>query len=614
MRARLVAALPLIVATLSLGVGAHRWVGAAALLAATLLAIAIGPRLRADNATQGVAALVLVALVIAGIRAEGVPAARPPMGALSYGLAFIALLTATLRIVMIETPGRPRLDIALALVGELATGAGQSPLYLPLFGLFLVAALVSLRAQDPTRLPLARLSSRTRALATILLAVAAVLSVGVALTLRTTSELARSTAERAFLDYMQTARGLNERARIGNMSSLLSSETVVLRISGPAGDRIRGVVLDQYRGGVWSSSHEQTPLRQASVPTGPLRGGGAVEIRTVNPDGDRLLLPLDANEIAAEAGSVRFTPFGTLHLPKHDADTTLWYRPGRRDAFDVDAARDADRAIPPELERPLVGIAKEWTAETETPAEALRALERHLAQYTYSLDSHPGTHLDPVLDFLFVSRRGQCEYFATAMTLLARASGIPARLVLGYRVAEQNTVTGHFVVRRKNAHAWVEAEYGGQWHTHDPTPMIELPQDAPHTQAGFGAYTEAAALLADQALSWVARRSVFELGGAAIAGLVLFIAQRRWRERQSGSRPAEQPTFTPPLEAYVALERALARKDLARARHESLEAWAARLPHDEIARVVLRYARVRYGAVEDAGLSNDLLVAARSIE
>ena len=66
------------------------------------------------------------------------------------------------------------------------------------------------------------------------------------------------------------------------------------------------------------------------------------------------------------------------------------------------------------------------------------------------------------------------------MTMLARASGIPARLVTGYRVAEWSPVTREYVVREKNAHAWVEAWVNGGWRTYNPTPMLELPQDRSH--------------------------------------------------------------------------------------------------------------------------------------
>src|SRR5205814_260813 len=86
----------------------------------------------------------------------------------------------------------------------------------------------------------------------------------------------------------------------------------------------------------------------------------------------------------------------------------------------------------------------------------------------------------PLLDFLFRQKLGYCTYFASAMAMVARAHGVPARLVAGYRVSEWSPVGGEFVVREKNAHAWVEAWVGGEWRTYDPTPMTELPQDSPH--------------------------------------------------------------------------------------------------------------------------------------
>jgi hypothetical protein len=101
------------------------------------------------------------------------------------------------------------------------------------------------------------------------------------------------------------------------------------------------------------------------------------------------------------------------------------------------------------------------------------ALEQYLrANYAYSLELR-GTPKgeDPLDTFLFEIRRGHCEYFASAMAIMLRHLGIPARLVNGFRAGEYNGLGDNYVVRQYDAHSWVEAyfpPYG--WVEFDPTP------------------------------------------------------------------------------------------------------------------------------------------------
>ncbi len=105
----------------------------------------------------------------------------------------------------------------------------------------------------------------------------------------------------------------------------------------------------------------------------------------------------------------------------------------------------------------------------------------HSGEFTYSLESErpiPGS--DPTLDFILRVRRGPCEKHASALCLLLRAAGIPARIIKGYRGAER-TGPGKYVVRQSAAHAWVEALVpaeagaGHEWLSLDPTPDSDAP-------------------------------------------------------------------------------------------------------------------------------------------
>jgi hypothetical protein len=89
--------------------------------------------------------------------------------------------------------------------------------------------------------------------------------------------------------------------------------------------------------------------------------------------------------------------------------------------------------------------------------------------------------------FLFDTKRGHCEYFAAAMTALCRSVGIDARIVTGYAGGEYNDVTGQYVIRKADAHAWVEVRIRpDRWETVDPTPPGSLSVDQRRNAAGSG--------------------------------------------------------------------------------------------------------------------------------
>ncbi|NBC10401.1 MAG: DUF3488 domain-containing protein [Planctomycetes bacterium] len=117
-------------------------------------------------------------------------------------------------------------------------------------------------------------------------------------------------------------------------------------------------------------------------------------------------------------------------------------------------------------------------AQRQRIAEALAAFLRET--FTYTLDN-PGTQAeDPVIDFLFNTRRGHCELFASAHAALCRSLDLPTRVVTGYRASEYNPIGGYFVVRQSHAHAWTEVHVGPElgWRTFDATPPAEV--DAEH--------------------------------------------------------------------------------------------------------------------------------------
>ena len=96
-----------------------------------------------------------------------------------------------------------------------------------------------------------------------------------------------------------------------------------------------------------------------------------------------------------------------------------------------------------------------------------------LNRYAYSLELPHERAGDPLAHFLFERGEGHCEYFASAMAVMLRSEGIPARIAAGFYGGVYNPLTGLQVIRSSDAHSWVEAyieRYG--WLTFDPTPPV----------------------------------------------------------------------------------------------------------------------------------------------
>jgi hypothetical protein len=147
----------------------------------------------------------------------------------------------------------------------------------------------------------------------------------------------------------------------------------------------------------------------------------------------------------------------------------------------------------PDLDPRVAELARNITAQSTTNYARARAIESYLRQNLgYTLELPSSEQKDPLAHFLFERKKGHCEYFASAMAVMMRTLGIPSRLVTGFRGAEFNDLNGTYIIRGRDAHAWVEVyfpEYG--WVTFDPTPGSSEAQAAGGL-ARMGLYLDAA--------------------------------------------------------------------------------------------------------------------------
>jgi len=174
-------------------------------------------------------------------------------------------------------------------------------------------------------------------------------------------------------------------------------------------------------------------------------------------------------------------------------------------------------------------LARQITASAPTTYDKIRAIEAWLgAHVKYSLNAPPSRpNVDVVDDFLFRTRIGWCEQVASSLVVMARSVGIPARLATGFVPGHRDPLSGQFVVRERDAHAWAEIYFGGiGWQPFDPTASVPLAGDAPTG----GSWLE------------VARHHAFTLGAIAAALVLLVVGfpeiQAFFRRRRARRRTA----------------------------------------------------------------------------
>jgi transglutaminase-like putative cysteine protease len=318
---------------------------------------------------------------------------------------------------------------------------------------------------------------------------------------------------------------------LGDNGLVKDNEQVVMRVEfdGPRPERplyFRGISFERYRGGRWtpSPSLARHALRRwngfslVGVAHTPQRYDGTATRKRLEGSVKQVIYlePMEASVLFAAASPVALSVAGKnvalgisgialdgawverdgdegrTAQPTHDVYAwrppggvhyEAWSRVDRPDdkllaAASLPTAEQAAEladyldtdGVPPRV----VALARRITAGAAGPAARLAAIQGYLHDgFRYSLRLVHDARKEPIEEFLFDRKQGHCEYFASSMTLLARAAGVPARHVAGFYAGEWNEVGRYLQIRQRDAHAWVEAWLGPEvgWVTYDPTPV-----------------------------------------------------------------------------------------------------------------------------------------------
>lgn len=267
---------------------------------------------------------------------------------------------------------------------------------------------------------------------------------------------------------------------------------MVGRVRAPAGPLYwRGVVYDRYQAGAWHvlASRAVFVGAGAALPSAHAGDTHAIVQNIVLARPSHILftvgdpLAIQVASVAREAAQAPAADILTLApaagvLSGHYSARSLPPNTANSKPVSLTASlRGIDLVVPllPRRDRTLAKLVTEGQAGAAARARAIRDFLRASGRFIY--DSAPPQApraQDPVDFFLFTSHRGFCTHFATAMVMLARLVGIPARLVTGYVSRPQQG--GRYVVLTTDAHAWPELWIPGRgWVTYEPTPGFVSP-------------------------------------------------------------------------------------------------------------------------------------------
>lgn len=281
------------------------------------------------------------------------------------------------------------------------------------------------------------------------------------------------------IDTSGATTGINDEMSPGDLSALTKNDAVAFQVwfdgepPPPEARYWRGLVLSRFDGRKWSGS---TLLASDTRSVDYI--GDPVSYRiALRPTNQQWLFALDVP---------RTWSLESTHIGRQQS---LWsvYPIDRLVHYDVTSYTDFRLEVDAAWRRSgwYLDYPEDANPRTAALAETLRAqsaddwayINAVLAMFTeeeffYTLDP-PRLGADPVDEFLFDTRRGFCEHYASAFGLLMRAAGIPTRIVVGYQGASQNPMGDHFVVRQSDAHAWTEVWLDGEgWKRVDPTAYV----------------------------------------------------------------------------------------------------------------------------------------------
>jgi transglutaminase-like putative cysteine protease len=276
--------------------------------------------------------------------------------------------------------------------------------------------------------------------------------------------------------------GLNSSPRLQAVFNPAQSLARVLLIDGPPSERhLRAMAFTRYEGRRWGNFTGERSLETVDLSGFPVpENSRELTITRLTNTLAWLPVPLTTARVQME-GEMHGDDLGVLNTPEAEAGSVYTATVATSDTFQGPLCRPPAQdnmeqllSVPDEIDRRVIDLAQR-VGGSDDPLTRVRKLEMYLrSTHQYSLVYDPGK-TEPLSDFILNNRAAHCQYFASAMVMLSRAAGVPARLVTGYYAHERYT-QNQMVVRDRDAHAWAECfipKLG--WITMDATPSSGRP-------------------------------------------------------------------------------------------------------------------------------------------
>jgi transglutaminase-like putative cysteine protease len=275
--------------------------------------------------------------------------------------------------------------------------------------------------------------------------------------------------------------GLAEEMRPGSIAELIQSDEIALRASfegelpPPAERYWRALVMWHTDGQLWSRALSMQRSRPAVAELPRYRYQVFLE-----PSNKNWLVLLDS-PLAAPADAMteaRLSRDFQVLTAKPIAETRSYWGqsayPPEPLAELAEDERQLGLELPKSVSARVRALAEGWRTKATTDAQVVNLALRHFNKesFIYSLRP-PRLGKDPTDGFLFETRRGFCEHYASSFVILMRLAGIPSRLVTGYLGGEVNPRGNYLILRQREAHAWAEVWLQDQgWTRVDPTAAV----------------------------------------------------------------------------------------------------------------------------------------------
>jgi transglutaminase-like putative cysteine protease len=251
-------------------------------------------------------------------------------------------------------------------------------------------------------------------------------------------------------------------------------DEVMLVDSPYGGQYLRGRVKDNYTGFAWEASH--TKYKNRTIFEGKEIDAYAMTVYPTQIQTATIFAPIGVRSIDLDVNKV-FMNQDEIYYYNRDSFE------GRLEAYDlimykrpINLKKINDLSpylqLPDNISERLKSLTMLITAEEEEDSSKIQTLVDYLtANYDYSLLVNNISYETEFVDyFIFDEKRGYCTYFATAIAVMSRISGIPSRYVEGYITDVEKNDEGYYVVTGDRAHAWVEVYIDGVWTLIEATP------------------------------------------------------------------------------------------------------------------------------------------------